>query len=322
LAIDTQMTVTPQVRKLETSANYGKFDIEPLDPGFGTTLGNTLRRVLLSSLWGAAVTSIQIDGVAHEFTAIPHVKEDVTEVILNLKKLRLKTFTEDPITLTLDVKGPADVRAANIQATSDVEIVNPDLYICTLAAKGHLRMELNVERGKGYVPAERNKREGQPIGVIPIDSIFSPVEKANFVVEKTRVGQSTDYDRLIIEVWTDGTMSPEEAVSHSAELFTQHLNLFVRFRDSIEKHEQELRGEKTGQNRLMDTPIEELDLSVRAFNCLKANEIQTVGQLLQKREEELLALRNFGRKSLDEIKEKLVEKGFIKPEEMGTVLRG
>jgi DNA-directed RNA polymerase subunit alpha len=314
--------VTPQVRKLETSANYGKFDIEPLDPGFGTTLGNTLRRVLLSSLWGAAVTSIQIDGVAHEFTAIPHVKEDVTEVILNLKKLRLKAFTEDPITLTLDVKGPADVRAANIQANSDVEIVNPDLYICTLAAKGHLRMELNVERGKGYVPADRNKREGQPIGVIPIDSIFSPVEKANFVVEKTRVGQSTDYDRLIIEVWTDGTMSPEEAVSHSAELFTQHLNLFVRFRDSIEKHEQEMRGEKTGQNRLMDTPIEELDLSVRAFNCLKANEIQTVGQLLQKREEELLALRNFGRKSLDEIKEKLVEKGFIKPEEMGTVLRG
>jgi DNA-directed RNA polymerase subunit alpha len=322
LAIDTQMTVTPQVRKLETSANYGKFDIEPLDPGFGTTLGNTLRRVLLSSLWGAAVTSIQIDGVAHEFTAIPHVKEDVTEVILNLKKLRLKSFTEDPITLVLDVKGPAEVHASNIQSTSDVEIVNPDLYICTLAAKGHLRMELNVERGKGYVPAERNKREGQPIGVIPIDSIFSPVEKANFVVEKTRVGQSTDYDRLIIEVWTDGTMSPEEAVSHSAELFTQHLNLFVRFRDSIEEQEQKSRGEKTGQNRLMDTPIEELDLSVRAFNCLKANEIQTVGQLLQKREEELLALRNFGRKSLDEIKEKLVEKGFIKPEEMGTVLRG
>jgi len=322
LAIDTQMTVTPQVRKLETSANYGKFDIEPLDPGFGTTLGNTLRRVLLSSLWGAAVTSIQIDGVAHEFTAIPHVKEDVTEVILNLKKLRLKSFTEDPITLLLDVKGPAEVRGSHIQATSDVEIVNPDLYICTLAAKGHLRMELNVERGKGYVPAERNKREGQPIGVIPIDSIFSPVEKANFVVEKTRVGQSTDYDRLIIEVWTDGTMSPEEAVSHSAELFTQHLNLFVKFRDNIERHEQDLRGEKTSQNRLMDTPIEELDLSVRAFNCLKANEIQTVGQLLQKREEELLALRNFGRKSLDEIKEKLVEKGFIKPEEMGTVLRG
>ena len=322
MAIDTQMSVTPQVRKLETSANYGKFDIEPLDPGFGTTLGNTLRRVLLSSLWGAAVTSIQIDGVAHEFTAIPHVKEDVTEVILNLKRLCLKSFTEDPVTLILDVKGPAEVHASHIQASSDVEIVNPDLYICTLAAKGHLRMELNVERGKGYVPADRNKREGQPIGVIPIDAIFSPVEKANFTVEKTRVGQSTDFDRLLIEVWTDGTMSPEEAVSHAAELFTQHLSLFVRFRDSIEKHEAELRGEKGSQNRLMDTPIEELDLSVRAFNCLKANEIQTVGQLLQKREEELLALRNFGRKSLDEIKEKLVEKGFIKPEEMGTVLRG
>ena len=320
MAIDTQMTVTPQVRKLEATANYGKFDIEPLEPGFGTTLGNTLRRVLLSSLWGAAVTSIQIDGVAHEFTAIPHVKEDVTEVILNLKKLCLKSFTEDPITLLLDVKGPAEVRASHVQATSDVEIVNPDLYICTLAAKGHLRMELNVERGKGYVPAERNKREGQPIGVIPIDAIFTPVQKANFTVEKTRVGQSTDFDRLIIEVWTDGTMSPEEAVSHAAELFTKHLDLFVHFGESIQKPGAE--GEKTTQNRLMDTPIEELDLSVRAFNCLKANEIQTVGQLLQKKEEELLALRNFGRKSLDEIKEKLVEKGFIKPEEMGTVLRG
>ncbi|HEY6117828.1 MAG TPA: DNA-directed RNA polymerase subunit alpha [Candidatus Dormibacteraeota bacterium] len=316
------MTVSPEVRKLESSANYGKFDIEPLDPGFGTTLGNTLRRVLLSSLWGAAVTSIQIDGVAHEFTAIPHVKEDVTEVILNLKKLRLKSHTEDPITLLLDVKGPAEVHASHIQATSDVDVVNPDLYICTLAAKGHLRMELNVERGKGYVPAERNKREGQPIGVIPIDSIFSPVEKANFVVEKTRVGQSTDYDRLIIEVWTDGTMSPEEAVSHSAELFTQHLKLFVTIDLRIKEGEDDRRRETVGQNRLMDTPIEELDLSVRAFNCLKANEIQTVGQLLQKREEELLALRNFGRKSLDEIKEKLVEKGFIKPEDMGTVLRG
>src|SRR5947208_7942784 len=197
------MTVTPQVRKLETSANYGKFDIEPLDPGFGTTLGNTLRRVLLSSLWGAAVTSIQIDGVAHEFTAIPHVKEDVTEVILNLKKLRLKAFTEDPITLTLDVKGPADVRAGNIQANSDVEVVNPDLYICTLAAKGHLRMELNVERGKGYVPAERNKREGQPIGVIPIDSNFSPAEKTHFVDQKNRDGQSTDFARLNNQVRND-----------------------------------------------------------------------------------------------------------------------
>ena len=321
MAIDIQTNVAPQVRKLETNANYGKFDIEPLEPGFGTTLGNTLRRVLLSSLWGAAVTSIQIDGVAHEFTAIPHVKEDVTEVILNLKKLCLKSFTEDPVTLLLDVKGPAEVRASHIATSSDVEIVNPDLYICTLAAKGHLRMELNIEKGKGYVPAERNKREGQPIGVIPIDSIFSPVQKANFTVEKTRVGQSTDYDRLLIEVWTDGTMTPEQAVSHAASLFTNHLKLFVRFNDSIEEQAAARIG-PTGQDRLDSVPIEELDLSVRAFNCLKANEIQTVGQLLQKKEEELLALRNFGRKSLDEIKEKLVEKGYIKPEEMGTVLRG
>ena len=320
MAIDIQMNVAPQVRKLETSANYGKFDIEPLEPGFGTTLGNTLRRVLLSSLWGAAVTSIQIDGVAHEFTAIPHVKEDVTEVILNLKKLCLKSFTEDPVTLLLDVKGPAEVRASHIQSSSDVEIVNPDLYICTLAAKGHLRMELNVERGKGYVPAERNKREGQPIGVIPIDAIFTPVRRANFTIEKTRVGQETEWDKLVVEVWTDSTMSPVDAVSQAAALFTQHLQLFVRFGDSIVAPQ--VGRPAPGPSRLTETPIEELDLSVRAFNCLKANEIQTVGQLLQKKEEELLALRNFGRKSLDEIKEKLVEKGFIKPEEMGTVLRG
>src|SRR2546425_7329506 len=315
------MTVTPQVRKLETSANYGKFDIEPLDPGFGTTLGNTLRRVLLSSLWGAAVTSIQIDGVAHEFTAIPHVKEDVTEVILNIKKLNLKSFTEDPVTLLLDVKGPAEVRASHIQASSDVEIVNPDLYICTLAAKGHLRMELNVERGKGYVPADRNKREGQPIGVIPSDAIFSPVVKANFLVEKTRVGQSTDYDRLNLEVWTDGTMTAEEAVSSAAMLFTQHLQLFVRFGDNIQAEQAASRAQQSPSNRMDQVPIEELDLSVRAFNCLKANDITTVGQLLTKKEDELLSLRNFGRKSLDEIKEKLVEKGFVEPDQMDAVFR-
>jgi DNA-directed RNA polymerase subunit alpha len=313
------MAVSPQVRKVEGDETYGKFEIEPLEPGFGTTLGNTLRRVLLSSLWGAAVTSIQIDGVAHEFTSVPHVKEDVTEVILNLKQLNLKSFTEDPVTMLLDVKGPSEVRASDIQTTSDVEIVNPDLYIATLAGKGHLRMELNVNRGKGYVPADRNKREGQPIGVIPIDAIFSPVQKANFVVEKTRVGQATDFDRLIMEVWTDGTMSPEEAVSHAAQLFTQHLQLFVSFQDRIAEPETG-RGQ-AGPNKINDTPIEELDLSVRAFNCLKANDITTVGQLLTKKEDELLSLRNFGRKSLDEIKEKLVEKGFVQPDEMETVFR-
>src|SRR5213596_500974 len=314
------MTVTPQVRKLETSANFGKFDIEPLDPGFGTTLGNTLRRVLLSSLWGAAVTSIQIDGVAHEFTAIPHVKEDVTEVILNLKKLRLKSFTEDPVTLALDVKGPVEVRASHIQATSDVEIVNPDLYICTLAAKGHLRMELNVERGKGYVPAERNKREGQPIGVIPIDSIFSPVVKANFLIEKTRVGQETDWDKLILEVWTDGTIQPDQAISEAAKQFTSHLGLFTRFTERIKDADVPPQKGNDLSSRLADVPIEDLDLSVRALNCLKANEITKVGQLVALREEDLLSLRNFGRKSLDEIKEKLVQRGFLTPDELTKVL--
>ena len=321
MAIDTQMALTPQVRRIEGDDTYGKFEIEPLEPGFGTTLGNTLRRVLLSSLWGAAVTSIQIEGVAHEFTSVAHVKEDVTEIILNLKQLCLKSYTEDPVTLTLDVKGPAEVHAADIQVPSDVEIVNPDLYICNIAERGHLRMELTVERGKGYVPADRNKREGQPIGVIPIDAIFSPVVKANFLVEKTRVGQSTDYDRLNLEVWTDGTMTAEEAVSNAAMLFTRHLELFVRFGDNIQADQAASQGPQTQRNRLDQVPIEELDLSVRAFNCLKANDITSVGQLLTKKEDELLSLRNFGRKSLDEIKERLVEKGFVEPDQMDAVFR-
>ena len=315
------MAVSPQVHKAEGDDRFGRFEIEPLEPGFGTTLGNTLRRVLLSSLWGAAVTSIQIEGVAHEFTSVPHVKEDVTEIILNLKQLCLKSFTEDPLTLTLDVKGPAEVRASDIQAPADVEVVNPDLYICTLADKGHLRMEMTVERGRGYVTAERNKHEGQPIGVIPIDAIFSPVTKANFLVEKTRVGQATDFDKLLIEVWTDGTITPEEAVSSAATLFTQHLDLFVRFGDNIQVGQPDGRAAQAPANRLDQIPIEELDLSVRAFNCLKANDITTVGQLLGKKEDELLSLRNFGRKSLDEIKERLVEKGYVEPDQMDSVFR-
>lgn len=318
MAIDTQAAVSPQVSRIEGDEVYGKFEIEPLEPGFGITLGNTLRRVLLSSLWGAAVTSIQIDGVAHEFTSVPHVKEDVTEIILNLKQLCLKSFTEEPVTMVLDTTGPGEVHASDIETTSDVEIVNKDLYICTLADKGRLRMELNVEKGKGYAVAERNKREGQPIGVVPIDAIFSPVKKANFTVEKTRVGQATDYDRLLLEVWTDGTITPEEAVSQAAALFTQHLQLFVTFGESIAAPQPANRGQAS-LTRLNETAIEDLDLSVRAFNCLKANDITTVGQLLGKKEGELLSLRNFGRKSLDEIKEKLVEKGFVAPEEMETV---
>ncbi|HEV2954049.1 MAG TPA: DNA-directed RNA polymerase subunit alpha [Candidatus Dormibacteraeota bacterium] len=312
------MAIIPQVRRLEGDDFYGKFEIEPLEPGFATTLGNTLRRVLLSSLWGAAVTTIQIDGVAHEFTSIPHVKEDVTELILNLKQLCLRSFTEDPVVLALDVKGPLEVHASDIQTTSDVEVVNGDLYICTIAAKGSLHIELNVERGRGYASAEKNKHEGQPIGVIPIDAMFSPVRRVNFTPEKTRVGQATDFDRLVLEVWTDGTVGPEEAVSQAAALFTQHLQLFVRFGDSIQAPQ--AGRPAVGPSRLAEVPVEELDLSVRAFNCLKANDITTVGQLLTKKETELLSLRNFGRKSLDEIKEKLVEKGYVPAAELDTVL--
>lgn len=310
----------PQVKSIENSSSYGKFEIEPLEPGFGTTLGNALRRVLLSTLKGAAVTSVSIEGVAHEFSSIPYVKEDVTEIILNLKGLNLKSYTDDPVRLTLDVTGPKEVRASDIQAPSDVDVVNPDLYICTLDSnKGRLRMELTVEQGKGYVPAERNKKEGQPIGVIPIDAIFSPVVKANFLIEKTRVGQETDWDKLILEVWTDGTIQPDQAISEAAKQFTSHLGLFTRFTERIKEPVQTEIGNGPAA-RLQDVPIEDLDLSVRALNCLKANEITKVGQLVALREEDLLSLRNFGRKSLDEIKEKLVQRGFLTQEELTKVL--
>ncbi len=311
----------PQVKSLESTATFGKFEIEPLEPGFGTTLGNSLRRVLLSSLKGAAVTSISIESVAHEFSSIPYVKEDVTEMILNLKGLNLLSHTDEPVRLTLDVTGPKQVTAADIQAPSDVEIINRDLYICTLdSPKAKLRMELTVEKGKGYAPADRNKKEGQPIGMIPVDAIFSPVVKANFLIEKTRVGQETDWDKLLLEVWTDGTLAPDQAISEAAKILTNHLALFAHFTDSIRAAEVPAAKGNDLASRLADVPIEDLDLSVRALNCLKANEITRVGQLVSLREEELLALRNFGRKSLDEIKEKLVQRGFLTPEEMTKVL--
>ncbi|HEV7677738.1 MAG TPA: DNA-directed RNA polymerase subunit alpha [Candidatus Dormibacteraeota bacterium] len=311
------MITTPTVRELETTADYGKFEIEPLEPGFGVTLGNSLRRVLLSSLPGAAVTSVSIEGVSHEFSAIPHVKEDVTEILLNVKGINVVCHVDEPVHMTLDVRGPKTVTAGDIETSSDVEIRNPDLHICTLdSAQAHLRMELTVERGKGYNTAERNKREGQPIGVIPIDAIFTPVRKANFQVEKTRVGQETEWDRLLVEVWTDGTLAPVEAVSKAAELFTRHLELFVRFGDNLSAPQQRQQRGNDLPSRLADVPVEELDLSVRALNCLKANDVTKVGQLVAMRQEELLSLRNFGQKSLDEIREKLVERGFVTPEEL------
>src|SRR2546421_2168074 len=314
-------TAQPQVKSIENSNSYGKFEIEPLEPGFGTTLGNALRRVLLSTLKGAAVTSVSIEGVAHEFSSIPFVKEDVTEIILNLKGLNLVSYSDEAVHLTLDVTGPREVHASEIQVPSDVEVVNPDLYICTLDGKqGRLRMELTVERGKGYVPAERNKKEGQPIGVIPIDAIFSPVVKANFLIEKTRVGQETDWDKLVLEVWTDGTIPPDQAISDAERRFTSDRSLFAHLTDYIRDSDVPPQKGNDLSSRLADVPIEDLDLSVRALNCLKANEITKVGQLVALREEDLLSLRNFGRKSPDEINEKLVQRGFLTPDELTKVL--
>ena len=320
MAVD--LITAPAVREVESGTDYGKFEIEPLEPGFGTTLGNSLRRVLLSSLPGAAITSVSIDGVAHEFSAIPHVKEDVTEVLLNIKEINVISHSNDPVRISLDVRGPKDVVAGDIETSSDVEIRNPQQHIATLdSPKGQLRIDLMVERGKGYVPAERGKKEGQPIGVIRLDSIFTPVRKANFSVEKTRVGQETEWDRLIVEVWTDGTLAPAEAVSQAASLFTEHLDLFVRFGDNLEAPQtRQTRGNDL-PSRLADVPIEDLELSVRALNCLKANDITKVGQLVAMKQEELLTLRNFGQKSLEEIREKLVERGFVTPEELETLFQ-
>jgi DNA-directed RNA polymerase subunit alpha len=312
----------PAVREVESGTDYGKFEIEPLAPGFGTTLGNSLRRVLLSSLNGAAITSVSIDGVAHEFSAIPNVKEDVTEILLNIKEINVVSHSDEPVRITLDVRGPRDVTAGDITTSSDVEIRNPDVHICTLdGPKSQLRMDLTVERGKGYVTAERNKREGQPIGVIPIDAIFTPVRRANFTIEKTRVGQETEWDKLVVEVWTDSTLSPVDAVSQAAALFTQHLDLFVRFGDNLAVPPQSQKRGNDLPSRLADTSIEDLELSVRALNCLKANDVTKVGQLVAMRQEDLLTLRNFGAKSLDEIKEKLVERQMVTPEELETLFQ-
>ncbi len=317
-----EMITAPSVREVESRAGYGRFEIEPLEPGFGTTLGNSLRRVLLSSLPGAAVTSVSIDGVAHEFSAVPHVKEDVTEILLNIKGLNVVSFSAEPVRLSLDVRGARVVTAADIERPADIEIRNPEMHICTLDSdKAQFRMDLIVERGKGYVTADRNKRDGQPIGVMPIDAIFTPVQKANFTVEKTRVGQETEWDKLNVEVWTDQTITPVEAISQAAALFTSHLDLFVRFGDNLAAPQhQKARGNDL-PSRLADVPVEELELSVRALNCLKANDVTKIGQLVAMRQDELLTLRNFGQKSLDEIKEKLVEREFVTAEELATLFQ-
>lgn len=300
----------PRIQCTERSEDntYARFEVEPLERGYGTTLGNSLRRVLLSSLPGAAVTTVKIDGVLHEFSTIPGVLEDTTDIILALKKLCIKMHGPDELRiLRIEAEREGEVKAGDIIAGADIDILNPDLHLATLAKDGRLFMEMTVERGRGYAPAERNKWPEQPIGVIPVDSIFTPVRRVNFAVENTRVGQITDYDKLSLEVWTNGTMTPDEAVSLSARILTEHLMLFVGLTEEGQNVELLADTGVDERDRILDMPVEELELSVRSFNCLKRAGINTVGELISKTETEMMKVRNLGKKSLEEVKAKLAE---------------
>lgn len=290
--------------------NYGKFVVEPLERGYGTTLGNSLRRILLSSLPGAAVTSVKIDGILHEFSTIPGVKEDVTEIILNLKKLAVRLNGENTKRVIINAVGPKEVTAADIIGAADMEIFNPDLHIATLEENAALVMEINLARGRGYVSAEQNKNENTPIAIIPVDSIFTPVRKVNFTVENTRVGQVTDYDKLILEIWTDGSIAPDEGVSIGAKIMQEHLALFIELTDSTGGMEIMVEKEEDQKEKALEMTIDELELSVRSFNCLKRASINTVEELTHRSEEDMMKVRNLGKKSLDEVKHKLEELGL------------
>ena len=274
---------------------YGKFVVEPLERGYGLTLGNALRRILLSSLPGAAVTNVKFDGALHEFSTLPGVLEDTIEIILNLKSLSMKIHSEEPQTLIIDTDQPGVVRAKDIKAPSDVEILNPQHPICTLEENARLYMEMTAANGRGYVPADRNKLPHQPIGVIPVDSIFSPIRKVNYQVENTRVGQITDYDKLTLEVWTDGSTKPDEAVTLAAKILSKHIALFVNLTEQVDEVEITSDRQEEDRERLLDMTIEELDLSVRSYNCLKRAGINTVGELVRKTEEEMMKVRNLGK---------------------------
>ncbi|MGM8216159.1 DNA-directed RNA polymerase subunit alpha [Bacillaceae bacterium W0354] len=299
----------PKVETVEVSEDttFGKFVIEPLERGYGTTVGNALRRILLSSLPGAAVTSVQIEGALHEFSTLEHVVEDVTTIVLNLKQLALKIYSDEPKTLEINAQGEGEVTAKDIQHDSDVEILNPDLLIATISGNGKLNMKIFAERGRGYRPAELNKHDEQPIGVIPIDSIFTPVKRCTYQVENTRVGQDANFDKLTFDVWTDGSLRPEEAISLGAKIFTEHLNVFVSLTDEAQKAEIMVEKEEDQKEKVLEMTIEELDLSVRSYNCLKRAGINTVHELTQKTEEDMMKVRNLGRKSLDEVKNKLAD---------------
>ncbi|TAA68391.1 DNA-directed RNA polymerase subunit alpha [Planococcus salinarum] len=296
--------------EIDSNAKFGKFVIEPLERGYGTTLGNSLRRILLSSLPGAAVTSIQIDGVLHEFSTVEGVEEDVASVILNIKKLALKIYSDEEKVIEIDVKGDGTVTAADITHDSDVEILNPDLYIATIAKGGHLRMRMYANRGRGYARADQNKREDLPIGVIPIDSIYTPVSRVNYQVENTRVGQLAHFDKLSLDVWTDGSIGPKEAIALGAKIFTEHLNIFVGLTDEAQTAEIMVEKEEDQKEKVLEMTIEELDLSVRSYNCLKRAGINTVHELASKSEDDMMKVRNLGRKSLEEVKVKLEDLGL------------
>jgi len=291
--------------------SHGKFTIEPLERGFGLTVGNALRRVLLSSLQGAAVTAVRIEGVLHEFSTLPGVIEDVTEIILNLKQVRLKLHGDGPKKGTFEARGKGEVRAGNLIVDSEVEVLNPDLHIASLNKDGDLRMEVEIDGGRGYVSADQQAQTDRPIGVIPIDAMFSPVLKVNYDVETTRLGQRIDYDKLSLEVWTDASILPSDAVAVAAKILRDHFNLFIHFEEPIEEEvEEEVNEDILRIRRLLDKSVEELELSVRSSNCLRAAEIKTIGDLVQKSEPEMLKYRNFGRKSLKEIQDILGEMGL------------
>ena len=302
----------PNIECIEAddTRNYAKFICEPLERGYGMTIGNSLRRILLSSLPGAAITSVKINGVVHEFSTVQGVVEDVPELIVNLKNVRLKVFDNEEKTMRIDFKGAGEVTAADIVTDGTVEILNPELHIATTSAAADLHIEMTVNRGRGYNVAEKNKRDNSPIDVLPIDSIFTPVKKVNYTVENTRVGQMVDYDKLTIEVWTDGSLKPFEALSLAAKVMTGHLELFIDLSETAKNTQVMVEKEESKKEKVLEMPIEELELSVRSYNCLKRAGIATVEDLANKSQEDMMKVRNLGKKSLDEVTNKLIALGL------------
>lgn len=300
----------PNITKIDENKDYGKFVIEPLERGYGTTLGNSLRRVLLASLPGAAVTSINIEGVLHEFDTVPGVREDVMQIILNIKGIAVKSYVEDEKIIELDVEGPAEITAGDILTDSDVEIVNPDHYLFTIGEGSSLKATMTVNSGRGYVPADENKKDNAPVGTLAVDSIYTPVTKVNYQVEPARVGSNDGFDKLTLEILTNGTIIPEDALGLSARILTEHLDLFTNLTEIAKSAEVMKEADTESDDRVLDRTIEELDLSVRSYNCLKRAGINTVHDLTEKSEAEMMKVRNLGRKSLEEVKLKLIDLGL------------